>query len=861
MENLTTMLLLALLSISFACSGHATVISRPNVGVVFSQEQDMPIPPTIWHHTLAIPFKLTSSWTPPLALCNNSNTDICRVIQNLHSLYSEAILRVHDQIASTEMNIIHMAELTKSTRQKRGLFDFIGKGAKSLFGLATNEDLKVLAQHILKLQNMVDTNNNDRVTDVTKLHSYQVKASERMDDLSNHLVQIDTILVNMSSQFDDFRFMMKEFVSYTDMIARHSHLFNDTYQVFQWLSHYNVRLISLTETYNVLQALMHDIPHLLDGKLTPNILHSKTLSDILIKVDDQLRQFNSVYHVACDFSYFYRNEYTLVATMYNSTLYLKLNIPIHASFSHFLLYSVNVFPTPADAENPVYTMVSEVQPYLMLTPDNATYLELNTDQKSKLTSYPKFFTILPNSVTNTSCILNIFFLRHDLVSETCKIELLHNPQFPPNFVYHLPDQNYLIYSPTTTWLLKCPNKRDKQLRHAGLFTVSLACRCMLHSPLSVFMAVNVECDESLNSVSFSSNFLVYASLYHTSLNLSLRLTELSPEPLHFQLPSKLVNHATLKALERKDKSRYASALHLFNASATDASSSLTQFLDLFSVSSSTSILTITSSILIVLNILFIVALIALFIKVRQLQMVLAAVSTIAPAQGLTFTLPTPTDISFPAISINLSTSDKILLVLIPIFLCLIGILVLLFRLRSLLISKFSPSGSLGCQLFLTFWSTQDSLCIPLVALPVHFVPDMLTFDLNLNETKLHLLSFNPILLMEWSHSTHTTPLGDFGLPKRCQLSYVAAFRLRKMLSFNHVVHLTLATHSSTTLLLEWYQESGVYCRSVTVKPTAPFGPTLYPQLPQSSHATTQTPSGTTPVTSASSPPHINVSIN
>jgi hypothetical protein len=103
----------------------------------------------------------------------------------LNSFYQQTIYRLTTAVHETQSNIVYLASLkTVSPRIKRGWFDFIGKGAKTVFGLATSGDIHILANHIEKLKGLMLNNNVNRISDIEQLHSFQVHASDRIDKLA-----------------------------------------------------------------------------------------------------------------------------------------------------------------------------------------------------------------------------------------------------------------------------------------------------------------------------------------------------------------------------------------------------------------------------------------------------------------------------------------------------------------------------------------------------------------------------------------------------------------------------------------------------------------------------------------------------
>jgi hypothetical protein len=526
---------------------------------------------------------------------------------------------------------------TSTKRMKRGWLNIIGQGAKSLFGLATEKDVSVLKHHIAKLQNMMKNGDKNRIADIKQLHSFQLKASDRMDKLANHLATIDDVLINMTQQFDNLHQYSKQYFHLRQMVIELQNIIGETINFVSWNSNSKLQLISLIETYNIFQSLLHDIPHLIKGKLTPNILSPILVDQLLSTIDQELMHMNFHLQVACDSTYFYENTNTVVTTLHDNIIFIKLKIPIATHFQEFSLFRVETLPVPVHANQDTYTLVANISPFLLLSSDNRTFLELSANELSYLQDvhYPR--TIVPQFVNSGNCLLNIFFDKHDSISATCRIDLLHDPPFPQNFVLSLRPNFFLIYAPQLEWTVSCPTKLDKTLHHKGLFSIQLECQCTLTSADSLFTAVDMQCTKGSQVIEYSVNWFVYTALYKSAIPQELHPSVLQKHPINFELPSVLINTSKLRNLEKQDQISNKHTLELFNISSTQSDSFT--FSDYLSFSDSSSYSIIITSILAIVNIILLIAVIYLYRKFSMLHALVITANSIKPTEALQLTLP------------------------------------------------------------------------------------------------------------------------------------------------------------------------------------------------------------------------------
>lgn len=806
------------------------IIVRPNVGVVFVQESDISITPTFWHHTIAIPLNF-SAWLPNDTLaCSPATSHLCTTIATLQQLYSSATTRLQDKLIGIHDDIIDLGHSTRSNpRTKRGWFDAIGHGAKTLFGLATNDDLKVLTKHIVQLHALISDNNGNRISDIRQLHSFQVHALTRMDHLADHLATVDEALVNMSASFIKSQGYIKKYIGY-----RNLDLINDTLQLTNWLSHYNVRLVSMLETQNVYQDLLHDVPHLMQGKLTPNVIHPGQLLAMLSAVDDNLQSINSTYHVACDTTYFYQQVGTSVATIHNEVLFIKLNIPITSTTSTFQVFAVDVLPVPGDIQNDVYTLIQGIAPYLLLSPDNATFLELSSSQKHRLSSITHSKDIIPQKVRPNVCILNIFFQIDSLIPETCKIQILHQPVFPHQFVYILQSNQYLLYTPQTQWTLDCPFKPPQSLSHRGLFKIELKCHCKLSSEFYEYSAFNPQCVASEHTVFYSSNFLIYESLYKSSITLDLKSSTFTKHPINFQLPPFIVDKAKLISLEHQDKDSDRSALQLFNISDQKLDHSRLQLLDWMDSSTGTSFITVSTFVLMVMNAVLFIAVLFLCFHQRQMRLLIPLATALQNAEAVHYTLPTPAVSKFPILNFNWIHWTCVLLALI--FLCLCICIYLLYSLTSALRCQLDPPAKHFSQIHLYgfLWSPKASLELPLLSLP-SVQASITSASLSIDKIALHCGVTGFYANFSWTKDSFVTPCGVVHLPKFYRLTLIQAIQFYRIIHSDHLLQIKYFARGTVYDVADWHAKPLQPYTCIRPIPSVQrsSSSTLYPDLPQS----------------------------
>ena len=809
----------------------AITIVKPNVGVIFNQRQDIKVPTFYWHHTIGIPVNFpVKPDNEPQSLCRNANNTLCSAVLDMQLLYDGIQTRIYDHLNLSLSEIYHMMTSPDTVRDKRGLIDIIGKGAKSLFGLATEEDIKILQHHVVKLHSLMKDKDNAQRNDIKSLHSIQIQSSKRMDNLANHLQNVDDVILNMSGQFQILnKFIESQLHGHIPRrLRQHEHLFDDIAHVLQWNAHISMKLTSLLETYNILQSMTHDIPHLLNGKLTPNLVLPSSITTILNDIDSSLRNFSTPFKIDCDANYFYQYENTVLTTMHNDTIFIKLRIPITVNTFDFKLFKIDIVPVPADADQSIFTIVRYPQPFLLISNDNQTYLSLSRTDADTLIDIGRHRTLLPLKTTQSDCLLNIYFDNHHLISETCQVDLVHNPQFPPSSIYALQDNAYIIYSPNTSWTVKCPNETH-QLFHKGLFTVYLHCRCTLLSATARYTATNLQCLQSKHIVKYSVNWFVYDVLYQ-SIPLNLHPTDFHHFPVKFQLPNFLVNKTKLRTFEKTDLGiKNAISTLNFTEVSVDDDFDLLDWFDYPEVYSATSILTY---VLACLNIVMMLIIAYLWFKMYAMSKVLATLLLSSKSvDALTFTLPTtlaPTVLPFDINLILPQIQTTLLLIMVFILSAIFGKLWLDYYYKRNNPHLKQVNRYVRFRLTLTISSLFDQVSINLLDIPVTMKAPCLNFGIA--QFSLQGSFLQPRLKIQWSEFSIINDFYEMSSVTTLKLSPFQYFKLRNILSSRHCVHLLATFHTNIQSLFSWQSPPSKDLMSV-----CPTPPPLYPPLdiPQS----------------------------
>ena len=187
-------------------SDEMTVI-RENYGVTFHKQGILDNAHSVWHQTFVVP--LNYSTVPKLdlycdhldAVPNNRTLTLQDFFPSL-KVYNQRHQRLLKEIRESEQNIYQLLTKQEQHRKRRAILGFVGRFAKSLFGVSTEEDTSILAKQINHIQSLTAKNYDHLISVSDALQSYILKADKREQllqtaaTLNQEAIQLTRTLVN-----------------------------------------------------------------------------------------------------------------------------------------------------------------------------------------------------------------------------------------------------------------------------------------------------------------------------------------------------------------------------------------------------------------------------------------------------------------------------------------------------------------------------------------------------------------------------------------------------------------------------------------------------------------------------------------
>ena len=527
------------------------VVDRINYGVVFKQEQDLLISREHWLHTfhIVLPkrFKLTKVPSCNVKYqCNSPQCDIgydCRmlhtVITQIHNLH-QSLFSDYNETMKEIRTLIPQTNLLQNGRQKRSLLPFIGNLYKGLFGLATMNDVNILASHINEIAKR--TNGITKALEQHNKHlsSFISLTDKRMTNLMKGIKNNNNLITNLVSSMDN------------------------KFQTFQHtvLNISSVILNQVDQT-NILRGRLNRlgqaVQSLVQGRVTPHLISKQTLSHVLHTIKLRMRKHYSQFYLTHLDPSFYYSHGKFVYARNHSSLYVTLKFPLSSLRLPLNLYKVISLPVPVHHNSTTSkhaTQLLSLPDYFAITPHHDHFLPLSaTDlincQHDSVMLCDINLALSP--ITVPDCTMALFSNNGRQIHQLCNFRFTQN-LLQPNII-ELSATTALVYN-SKNLVLDCVEEK-KIIPGCAFCIVNIPCRCSLSTDSLYFSPRLVSCYNSSTTVTVVHpvNLALLQQFFDDSKLDSIFGDTRFPKPINFTFPQfQFYNHtfSDVLANDRKD---------------------------------------------------------------------------------------------------------------------------------------------------------------------------------------------------------------------------------------------------------------------------------------------------------------------
>lgn len=498
MAKFTVILILIIVLHSLQMCNSVKWISRQNYGVLFEDVGLIDFGKSNWYHTFVVPLTTVNIYkykNPcvdyPDEFVQSEGPYIKRIYHNITIAAREpygyinvpisneislksfcpsfvVFERHHNflrrSITKLRQRVNVLLPRKSSPRVKRGLFDFVGKVSKSLFGTATTDDVNALASQINYMYGQTIDVKGRLIYLGNELHSYMTKNNHE-DELLQYAISL---------QHRETNLMFNTLSASTRNLS--------TSLVF-WINVLNVFgtdfSIYLRHLYEIAQKELIGVESLLQGKLPPELVEPDILAESLKTIQSKLSNFSN-YRVSHLHPSFYYNRRDVTFVRYKNNIHITIRVPIHSGPTTYKLYRIHAIPMPVPGQKNLFTVLQTPKPYFAINEDETLYLTITSADFSTCTgsTFKQCYHLTTTiSTSRKSCELALFLDETSQISNICtdKFQIIQNYH---TYIAKL-GEHFLLSTPDDNIVQKCSDTESPINISCTFCLIKLPCGCVI----------------------------------------------------------------------------------------------------------------------------------------------------------------------------------------------------------------------------------------------------------------------------------------------------------------------------------------------------------------------------------------------
>ena len=437
----------------------AKIVPRTNYGVFFESKGYLHLYSHSWTHTFEVrlPHKIHLPLLP-LPCGTAINTSACehldRSVEHVNFLRQQG-----EQVINATITDIHSllpeTTHTKPTRTRRSLIPFLGKIGHSLFGLATDDDIKAVKMHISQLQKHQDELFAELVQQ--NFSSYMKITDRRISNVMTaaqfNFHALTSLRQTWTSQMDDMYGAMSSIITF---LAD------------------SVRIVTELETR--LEKFHHGLILLKQGTLSEYIIPTKEINQVIQTIMTKLVQKHKHLALVNKDPTSYYNSNSFILTRYKHSIYVTIKFPLSTYKSPFILYRIRTLPVPLNDSTTHASKVSHLSEYFALSSE--LHLTLSKQDMSECygKSYKTCHSLLPtNTFSHQTCEFALFQDLTSTVHTLCDFNFIPNGLKPQ--VMQISTHQFLV-SNVSKMSVQC-NDHSYDIDGCQYCQINIPCHCSL----------------------------------------------------------------------------------------------------------------------------------------------------------------------------------------------------------------------------------------------------------------------------------------------------------------------------------------------------------------------------------------------
>lgn len=525
---------------------------RLNYGVIFKEETKVQFSNEMWLHTFAvdIPKSMALESANECFNCTQFN----KVVQTMNQIKIRCQARLNATIEELYTLIPQIRQDRKSGKSPRALLGFVGTIYKSVFGLATVEDVNVLAQHINRVTSTVNKVTEALAQHGKHLSSFTATVTRRLDNMVLGVKQNHDALISLSNS------LRKDITLLNDAI--------DTVSTFL------INQLNDAETLeSQLEQFKLGVETLVQGKLSPILIKPALLQKSLREIQGILsKNYRRTYISSTDPQVHYAHSKFFFAR-HRSTLFITLKIPLSTFRLPFTLYKVVSLPVPINSSSNHATELLNLPDYIAISNKADYFTEVSKSMIDTCAGDTLKHCLLTKALTattyNDSCLISLFNNNIETINKTCNFRFVQE-RLSPRFI-ELDTSSIIVYN-VPEIIYNCKHK-VANITGCKFCLVKLPCYCSLTYSNLYFPARLTACNSrpKLKPTYFHPvNLALLQQFFNASSIKSISGYTMFPEEVIIDIPAFQIYNHSMSNIFAKDQKEHLNLKKMVKAVKQDS---------------------------------------------------------------------------------------------------------------------------------------------------------------------------------------------------------------------------------------------------------------------------------------------------
>lgn len=446
--------------------------TKPNMGVAFTKLSQVIMN---GHSVMNLQFQIPIPRIPtppqlekPAFICEQDQTStlVCLKLKYMALTLYQQIKRTSQEIIQRNNTIYSILsdpiDIANNDRNKRGLFNFVGSGFKSLFGTATSSDLHKIWNHVYALEQFQNGQQQYSSELKDKMVHYMNLTNDRVSALVSEQTQYHEAFQSLVEKLGTWKDTLSTMRSDVKALRNGFSAFSQI--VMDLMVNYIQAFNQYKDFSDHLETFLSGVQDLHNGYVPFSLVSPSDLRHALHNLKTSLQTTDPTYSILHSNPGFYYNHKLTTYTYSPRNIFLAVQVPISSREAHFYIYSIKTFPVPLHTDqynkSAGYTQIQNLPHFLAVSSSAHHHFDLSltdylTCTGNTFLTCPTTFPILHTN--DHTCASALFRDRPNMANILCDIRIFADIDMPTN-IQQTQSHSYMISYLQTTYQTVCEDQ-------------------------------------------------------------------------------------------------------------------------------------------------------------------------------------------------------------------------------------------------------------------------------------------------------------------------------------------------------------------------------------------------------------------